>query len=245
MAINWNIDTYREVGSTQDLAINAFKEGRGEGVVIHALSQAKGRGRHGNNWASPIGNLSMSLIVEPPFGFDKAGQLSFVVAVAAADYLSGIIETDKHDLRLKWPNDILVNGLKLSGILLESEIKDGALKAIIIGCGMNVFNKQALSTCLNDLAEEPVYINKVRDGILDAFALRYEQWKAEGFDQIREDWLARAYGMGEAVTARLPNESHKGVFKDISNDGALIMIQEDGVERIVNAATVHFGEDAA
>jgi len=240
MPIKWQINQFQQTDSTQDLAHDAAKDGADEGAVFQALKQNAGRGRHGNQWSAPLGNLYLSFVLRPDYGLDKAGQVSFVVACALARALELYMNTAKHELKLKWPNDVLVDGLKISGILLESNIENNKLDSLIVGIGVNIFNKPDLAICLNDIASDPVYVNIVRDQILHEFNVFYTLWRKDGFAPIREFWQDYAYGMGADMTARLPNEKFKGAFGGINDEGALILIEANGDERIINAAEVHF-----
>ena len=242
MPINWQIQLYQNVLTTQNYAHDAAKAGDSEGVVVQALSQLGGKGRHGKDWQSPIGNLYLSVLLRPACGVERAGELAFVIAVALSAALDDYIDLKKHVKTLKWPNDILVDGLKLSGILLESNIKDNALDSIIAGIGVNIFKAPELAIGLNDIAESPVYVNVVRDDILNKLSYYYELWQEKGFAPIREEWLNGAHGLGEPLTARLPSVSHQGIFKGITEAGSLILEMAEDGEKIIHAAEVHFGE---
>lgn len=239
MPINWRIDQYQRVLSTQNYVHDAIALGEEEGLVVQALTQQGARGRHGNKWSAPIGNLYMSVLLRPNCDLAQAGQLAFVVAVALSEALDEYIDGSKHTKTLKWPNDLLVDNRKISGILLESDIRDNALNAIVLGVGVNIFKAPEFAVDLNEIAKDPVYVNKVRDKFLDKFGITYDLWQEKGFAPIRAAWLKQAHGIGQAITARLPDESHKGVFKGITDDGSLILDQE-GEERIIHAAEVHF-----
>ncbi len=241
MPIEWQIQQYQQTSSTQDLAHQAANDGASEGALFQALKQSAGRGRHGNKWSAPLGNLYFSFVLKPDYALDKAGQVSFVVACALARALEEYIDIKKHDLKLKWPNDVLVDGLKMSGILLETNIIDNKLDSLIVGIGVNIFNKPDLAACLNDVSQEPVYVNKVRDQILHEFNVFYTLWQVKGFEAIQKFWEERAYGIGQEMTARLPKEKFKGTFKGITNEGCLILNESNGNERIITAADVHFG----
>jgi len=244
--IEWTVQSFREVESTQDLIHEVAAQGHAEGVVVQSMVQLGGKGRRGNKWVSPVGNLYMSLLLRPECSVQEAGQISFVIAVAASDMLDDHIDPDKHTKTLKWPNDILIDGLKLSGILLESEAigstKNRMLDYIAVGMGMNIFNKPDLATCLNDVARGPVYINKVRDGFLSKLSYYYELWQEKGFAPILELWLKSAHGLNQPITARLPKSEIKGVFKSVDEDGALVLELPDGSLKIIHAGEVYFGE---
>lgn len=244
MPISWQIKLLSTVGSTQDIAMLAAQDGDPEGYVVQAMSMTGGRGRNGNQWSAPMGNIYMSALLRPSCDMRRAGELAFVIAVALSDALEHYIDSSKHKITLKWPNDVLIDGLKISGILLETNMKDGKLDGVIAGIGVNIFNAPDLAVSLNNVAKEPIYVNKVRDVILEELNKNYSLWQKNGFPPIREKWLARAYGIGKAITTRLPHESFKGIFEGLNEDGALILRQEDGGQKIIHAADVHFGEDA-
>ena len=241
MSIHWRFEQYQKVLSTQNYVFDAVDMDEPEGLVVQALQQQGGKGRHGNQWTSPIGNLYMSVLLRPKCDLKDAGQLAFVVSVALSEALGEYIDTSKHIKTLKWPNDVLIDNRKISGILLESNIKDNQLNAIVLGMGLNIFKAPELGIALNDVARDPVYVNKVRDAILDKLSYYYNLWQEKGFAPIREAWLKKAHGVGKPITARLPSESFKGVFKGITDEGSLILDQ-DGVDKIIHAADVHFGD---
>lgn len=242
MPTHWQIKILSKVSSTQDIVMLAAQDGDDEGYVVQAMSQTDARGRHGNQWEAPMGNIYMSILLRPECAIERAGEIAFVVAVALSNALDSYLK-ETHIKTLKWPNDILIDGLKISGILLESNITDGKLDGVVVGIGVNVFNSPDFATCLNNVAKEPVYVNKVRDVILEELDKAYAQWQKEGFAPIREQWLDNAHGIGQEITARLPNESFKGVFSGLNDDGGLILKQESGEDKIVHAAEVHFGEN--
>ncbi len=239
MPIDWRFDLYQKVLSTQNYVHDTIALGEPEGVVVQALQQQGARGRHGNKWDAPIGNLYMSILLRPNCDLAQAGQLAFVIAMALSDALDDYIDPRKHAKTLKWPNDILIDNRKISGILLESDIRENKLNAIVAGIGLNIFKAPDLAVALNDIAKEPVYVNKVRDKILDKLGIYYDIWQEKGFAPIREPWLKQAHGIGQPITARLPEESFKGVFKGITDEGSLIL-DMDGTDKIIHAADVHF-----
>ena len=233
--IDWRIQTFASLPSTQDVVKQAILNQENEGLVVQALKQPAGRGRHGKVWEGPIGNLYMSLLLQPNKPQENYGELAFVIAVALSKALDSFIDLDKHKKTLKWPNDILINGLKNSGILLEVEEE-----ALIVGIGLNIFSKPDFAICLNDVAKEPLFINKVRDHILQEISHYYQQWQNDGIAAIRLNWLRQAHGLGNDITARLPKETYKGIFEGLSEDGALILKQENDERVFISAGEVHF-----
>ncbi len=238
--IDFAVHTYASLPSTQDYVRELADEGLPEGTVIQCLTQTKGRGRHGNEWASPIGNLYMSVLLRPACPADKAGQLSFVVALALSQAMDEVIEAG-HNKTLKWPNDILIDGKKAAGILLESALKDGAVDSLVVGVGVNIMAPPEDAVALQDVSGgAQVPIHPFRDKILDQLAAYYERWRVEGFTALRNEWLAQAHGLGQTVHVRLPSEEFDGTFKDLDKDGALLVELSDGTDRKVTAGDVYF-----
>lgn len=243
MSINWQIKVLSKVTSTQDIVMLAAQDGDDEGYVIQAMMQSDARGRHGNKWDAPMGNIYMSALLRPECKIERAGELGFVVAIALFDTLSSYIDTDKHKVTLKWPNDILIDGLKISGILLETNLILNKLDGVVVGIGVNIFNAPEQAVSLNKMNSEPVFVNKVRDVVLEKLDKYYSLWQKEGFAPIRKKWLEHAHGLEQPITARLPNESYEGIFSGLTEDGGLILKQGDGSERIITAGDIHFGEE--
>jgi len=241
MSIDWRIDVAGTAGSTQDIVHNKAIGGEDEGYVFQALQQTGARGRHGNKWDAPMGNLYMSALLRPSCTLNEAGQLSFVVAVALSKALDPYIDSKKHKKTLKWPNDVYVDGLKLSGILLESNLQaDNSLDSIVIGVGVNIFKAPDFAISVQEVTQKPIYVNVFRDEFLAHLSEFYETWQQKGFAPIRQAWLKEAHGLGDALTVRLPKETFKGVFNGIDEAGALLVGLDDGTERVVQAGDVHF-----
>ena len=241
--IDWQLKVLSRVSSTQDIVKLAAKDGDPEGYIVQALQQASGRGRHGNKWESPMGNIYMSVLLRPECDVARAGEFAFVVAVALYEALQQYIDTDKHNITLKWPNDILVDGRKISGILLESNLTDEKLDGLVAGIGVNILIAPDGAVTLQEVASEQVFVNKVRDVILLELDKAYALWKKEGFLPVREKWLNHAHGIGGTITARLPNSSYEGILTGLTDEGSLILTQDNGEEKIITAGDVHFGYD--
>ena len=242
MSIDWQIQVLGSVPSTQDVAMDAMINGATEGLTIQAMTMESGRGRHGHKWEAPMGNLYLSTLLRPRCNLEEAGDLSFVVAVALYKTLSRYINSEKHKITLKWPNDVLVDGLKISGILLETNTQDNTLDGVVVGIGVNVFNAPDLAINLEKLSKNPVYINKIRDDLLENLNIYYALWQEEGIAPIRLLWLKNAHGLGQAISARLPNKTYKGIFEGLSEEGALILKDENNERHIIHAADVYFGD---
>ena len=207
-----------------------------------ALRQTDGYGRRGRVWRQQEGDFAGSLLLSPPEGA-PIGELSFVAALAIHDTTAALLYAQSEGLRLKWPNDLLLAGAKLSGMLLEMTVH-GEARAIIIGIGVNVISKPDAdypTARLIDYMDTPPPAPSVFAERLDAnFWKRFRAWRTEGFSSIREDWLARAAGIGEPITVRLPSETLVGEFETINPDGGLVLRSRGGT-RIIHAGEVFFG----
>lgn len=229
--IKFDIRYYDSVGSTMDIARDEAMNGAAEGLVIQAGEQVTGRGRRGNQWASPKGNLYQSILLRPKASREQWGQLSFVVAVALA---IGTLKCECPQgtvIELKWPNDVMVNGQKLAGILIEA-----GDDYVIVGTGVNIAHAPEDRAKIQDLFDYSV--NDFRDVFLSTLNTYYDQWQTEGFKPIQSLWLERAYRLGEPIQARLPNMIYEGVFEDIDSDGNLLLREESGSLRKINSGEI-------
>ncbi len=226
-----------EVGSTNDWLLERAV-GLADGHWVIADRQTTGRGRRGRDWGDGVGNLMASVIVRAN---GAVQQLSFVAALALLDALEAGegqgAETPAPRFWLKWPNDVLLDGAKVSGILLER-----AGNALIIGFGANLAQhpadteRPATSLAAAGLAvPEPL---DVLARLMPAFVRYRRLWEDEGFEAIRSRWLARAAGLGDRVTARLGTETLEGRFDGIAADGALTLRLEDDSLRAIHAGEV-------
>ena len=241
MTIAWNVTVVGTADSTQDLVRRAAQAGEGEGYAVQALQQTKGKGRHGNEWDSPMGNLYLSALLRPRCTPEEAGQLAFVVALALSAAIDGYLDPDKNRKTLKWPNDSLIDGAKLSGILLESNLDAaGQVDWLIVGTGVNIFAPPEGRAGLDSLKTKPIFVNVFRDEYLAALGRFYTVWREKGFAPIREEWLQQAHGKGGPLTVRLPEVSFSGLFDGIDDKGSLLLKTPDGL-RTFTAGDVHFG----
>lgn len=233
------------VGSSNDEAKSLADAGAEEGTLVWAREQTKGRGRHGRIWKSPRGNLYLSLVLRPECALAEAAQLGFVAALAVGDAI-GTVAPPMLEVTYKWPNDVLVHGRKVAGLLLESKTAaDGALEWLILGVGVNVQshpNKARFPA--TNLIFEGVGPEVDEAVVLDAFARHFltwvNRWTEDGFEPIRRSWLAHAHGLGEAIEVRLAKETVRGTFHDLDDSGALILESPDVGRRVIAAGDVVF-----
>jgi BirA family biotin operon repressor/biotin-[acetyl-CoA-carboxylase] ligase len=232
----FRLHRYETLGSTNDEACRLARDGAPEGTLVWSLAQSAGKGRRGRVWMSPPGNLYLSLVQRPAGPPAQAAQLGFVAAIAlgdALDQLAGPVLP----LRYKWPNDLLIDGRKIAGILLETETAaPNAADFVIIGIGVNLVSApRDVEFPATSLAEAG-YVGVTPPRLVEAF-VRYfagwaERWQEEGFAPVRAAWLMRASGLGEGIRVRLERQTLDGRFLDLDQDGALLLDGAEGRRRI-------------
>ena len=234
---SYRLIDFDTVDSTNAEALRRMRLGVGDGTVIWSREQTKGRGRRGRDWLSGEGNLYMTIVVSGA-GMENAGHLSLVTAVAVGNALARV----GADPRYKWPNDILLGGKKAGGILIEA-----ASGMFAVGLGLNLLTapKSDGFVATSFSAEthkrwDPA--NAVR-ALIWSFDAACKRLAESGFEPIRGDWIARAHGIGEPVTARLPKSSVKGTFLGIDAEGGLILETEPGKTRTITAGEIYFGAE--
>lgn len=236
-----------EVDSTNAEAARIAPELRGPEWIL-GLRQTKGRGRRGRPWADPVGNFAGTLVLQPKEGPEVVALRSFVASLALYDAF--VAATGRPEaFALKWPNDVLLNGAKVAGILLESAgMAGGKVGHFAIGIGVNLTEAPDASL-LEERAVAPVSL-KSETGIavepeafLTLLAPAYAAWEAQfttyGFAPIREAWLARAAKLGEVITARTSRDETVGTFETVDLDGNLVLKTSGGTVAIP-AAEVFF-----
>ncbi len=220
-----------EVGSTNDWLLS-HADALADGHWVRADRQMAGRGRRGRVWHDGSGNLMASVLVHAD---GPVQQYSFVAAVALRE---AILEACGVDARLKWPNDLLLDGAKVSGILLER-----AETALVVGIGVNVAYAPA------DVGRPAVAVGGTVEALFAALQARFGAWRArwalEGFAPVRSAWLAAAQGVGGMIEVRLGSETLLGRFEGLNDEGALLLGLADGGVRAIHAGEVFaLGSDA-
>lgn len=211
---------------------------------IMAKTQTAARGRRGRAWVVPAGNLNATLIFKPEATAAEAAKRSFLAANALYQALAIYVPTEK--LALKWPNDVLLSGGKVAGILLESSGQGPFVDWLSIGIGVNlrhapkgVQNASFPPTCLADAGGGEVEPLDFLSTLADAYATQEAKLLRLGFSRIRDDWMSNAARLGEVITARTGREDVTGIFDSIDGDGNLVLITGTG-PRAISAADVFF-----
>ena len=234
-----DIRTVPEAASTNDDVAALAQAGAAEGLWLRAERQTAGRGRQGRDWVSPSGNLYASTLVRLHPSDPPAPSLALVAAVALAE----TVEAFGTAAQIKWPNDLLIDGAKLSGILLER-----AGDAVVVGLGVNLAHHPeaidrpatSLATLLGHAPDPDTFLTT----LAESFARWLYRWRSEGLAPVRARWIGKAHPIGTALTARLPDgTSLDGLFDGLDEMGALRLRLADGSLHVIHAADVFLIRD--
>lgn len=244
MDFQWCVRTFEDVASTQDLLKESIQNSPDddlEGLVIHAARQTKGRGRHGRIWDSPRGNLYLSFCLAPRIPAARVGEIALICSLAVAQ---AITEAGRGSISpvLKWPNDVLIEGRKCCGILIEAEVSiSGMVDRVLVGIGINV-TTAPLETS-SSLAEFGIdaEVSDVRDMFLRWMKEYYLRWRNGGFEPLRKEWVERSFTIGTPMLVKPSSGEISGKFQGIDEGGALLLQQEDGNIIKITSGDVHIG----
>jgi BirA family transcriptional regulator, biotin operon repressor / biotin---[acetyl-CoA-carboxylase] ligase len=240
-AAGCRLSVHDTLPSTNAEALTLARGGERGPLWIVARQQSAGRGRRGNAWVSPPGNLYATLLLTDPAPPECAPQLSFVAVLALHDAIAARAPALGKALTLKWPNDLLCGRAKLAGILIEGERADEAL-AVAIGIGVNCISHPAQTSYpATDLKGEGVLTDAATlfEALTTSLAQRLAAWRrGAGFAAIRADWMARAAGMGGDMRARLPDREIVGRGEGLDAHGRLLLRLPDGSVQAIAAGDV-------
>ncbi|MCD9021162.1 biotin--[acetyl-CoA-carboxylase] ligase [Cohnella silvisoli] len=232
------------VASTQDELRRLAEEGASEGTLVIAEQQTSGRGRMGRSWVSPAGKgVWMSLLLRPPVPLPLTPQLTLLAAVALSRAISRVVPVT---IGIKWPNDLLVNGKKISGILLESAAEDERLRYVVVGMGISVnldaedYPEELLpkAVSLKMASGEAVNRSDLIAIILEEFERLYGLYLEQGFAPIRSLWEAHAVTLNNQTTLNTPQGPVHGVPRGLDDMGGLKVELADGSYRTVYSGEV-------
>ncbi len=239
--IGTQVATFGEIDSTNSYARQLGESGAGEGIVVIADQQNAGRGRLGRTWVSPRGvNLYCSVLLRPAIPVQQAPQLTFLSAVAVAQTLADCCGLQA---QVKWPNDVLVNGLKIAGLLNEMSAETERIHFVVLGMGVNLNmsaeqmperqNYPATSVLLH--TGQPVDRNAFARTLLQRLDQYYNELLECGFAPIRKRWEDLCHIMGQRVSVTQPQEMVLGTVVGLDTDGSLLLETEAGdVRRIIS-----------
>ena len=241
------VHTFETVDSTQAVLGQLAVDGAREGVVVVARHQTAGRGSRGRQWWDSAGqSLMLSVLLRPPVSVARAPQLSLVAGVAVVDAL---LASGGIDARIRWPNDVLIKGKKVCGVLPEAvSHPDGRVRHVLLGIGINVgqreFPAELADTATSLLLATGAAQDHARllSAVLTALDRRYGEWLSSGFTELRLEWRKRASMLGQRVRIR---DGGEGVAVDVDDTGALLVDAGGGVLTRVLSAVADSGERSA
>jgi BirA family biotin operon repressor/biotin-[acetyl-CoA-carboxylase] ligase len=247
---DYHLLSYDVLDSTNAEAQRLAGGGASHGAVIWAKRQSAGRGLLGREWVSSEGNLFVTVLINPTVALEKCPQLSFVAALAVAETLEGILP-EPSQVSCKWPNDVLVSGKKIAGVLLEAfttKEAHGNKQWIAVGVGINVdnFPEHVMfpATCLREAGVELISAKIVLSRFVHHFIHGYDRWLEKGFAPIEKSWKSRAHQLGKAVEVIVGDAQVKGVFEGIDANGAMLLRDKKKNLTAINAGDVFYKEPA-
>ena len=225
-----------KVDSTNDWAKQLAETGAAEGTVTLAKMQTAAHGRKGKSWTSPAGGLWLSIILRPKNKASELAKLTFTASLAVAEVLR-----EQYDLRAetKWPNDVLVNGRKICGVLAEMNTTNEQVNNVVLGVGINVnFQRSILpksfranATSIESELGRKIIFHELFTALMEKMEDNYQMFLNEGVGPLLERWKTYAGFLGKTVVVTESNETLTGTALDIDEDGALIIAMEDGTKK--------------
>lgn len=245
--VSWKLETkilgkkiysFKKTDSTNTVAYKLAEDGEAEGAVVFAEEQSKGRGRFHRVWSSPSGGVYMSLILRPDMEPMSTARITLIAAVAVSEAIRDVTGLSA---RIKWPNDVLINGHKTSGILTEMKAEQDRIDFIILGIGINVNTaKKDLPKGATSLREElgsVVLKVEVAQKTLELFESHYLGFK-DNFEGIMDEWRELSDTLGSRVRARAHGEVLEGQALDIDDNGGLIVRLDTGFNKHILSGDV-------
>jgi len=230
------------VGSTNAEALSQARLGERGPLWVTAAQQTAGRGRRGRPFVSERGNLYASLLLTDPAPADRAAELSFVAALALHDAVCELASMLAPRIRFKWPNDMICDGAKFAGILVEGESTSGRPLAAVVGIGVNcACHPAGTAYPATDLAAAGTSVSPAAlfRALSHTMLLRLAEWdRGRGFATIRTAWLARAMGLAEVIRVSLPERELQGRFESLDRAGRLLLRRDDGTLEAITAGDI-------
>ena len=214
------MEVYESVPSTSDMCVRRARDGERSGLAVHAFRQTAGRASRGRSWHTLEGNLALSVLLRPGGDTARSGQWAVAGAVAFRDSLASFAD----NLVIKWPNDILRNGSKVAGLLINAEADGPSLSWVVLGFGANLLTAPPGPTA----ALGPHDPATVARSVLDHLSAVIRTWREDGFATIRDLWLQAAHPAGTPVRVRAAHLDVSGTFAGLDRDGALLLATQDG-----------------
>ena len=231
--ISWRLEIFGALASTSDTCIERAKSGAAEGLAVLALRQTAGRGSRGRTWTAMPGNLNLSVLLRPSAPASETALFPLLAGIAVADAVSAFLPDNAVPV-LKWPNDVLLAGGKLAGILIDAEARASRLEWLVIGIGINLRHAPEipgrLTTTLGAHGGEATP-QAAADVLLDTLGLWLERFREAGPVVILEEWQRRAHPPGSELTVQRDSGAVTGRFAGLSEHGELLLEAENRIER--------------
>jgi BirA family biotin operon repressor/biotin-[acetyl-CoA-carboxylase] ligase len=234
-AAGFRLIIHETIASTNTEVCALARAGERGPLWVIAKEQTAGRGRRGNSWISEPGNLYASLLL-PDVPPSRAGDLTFVAALAVYDSVAELAPNMAVPLALKWPNDVQLGNAKVAGILIEAENSWA-----VIGIGINCAHHPAQIPNVTDLNSSGIAVSleQLFAALSKNILIRLQQWdKGNGFGTIRQEWLGACPGVGHPILVRLPTQELTGKFENIDDKGHLMLRLHNGRIETIAAGEV-------
>ena len=243
----FGLSEYSAIGSTNSEALNQAKNNHSGNHWFVTKNQTAGRGRLARVWQWHQGNLAASLLLRLNVAPDKLSTIAFVAALAI--YYALLEAGTDAKISLKWPNDILANGKKICGILLEAHQTKSGEQALVIGFGVNIVaapkDLPYGATCLQDIGSN-MNAKQLFKLLSKHWLEAYKIWnEGEGLSEILKQWKKAASGIGEPVVISNHGKVVEGIFEDVDNIGRLLVKTSNGQLEYISSGDVHFGTAAS
>jgi len=247
--VSWGIKTrymgkkvfsYDVADSTNEIAYDLAKKGAPEGSVVVAEGQRRGKGRMGRSWVSPKGGIYLSAILRPDLSPNDIPKITLMCAISAC---TAIRDCSGLDAKIRWPNDILVEGKKICGILTEMKAEQDRIDFIIVGIGINVNTPASalpkVGTSIKEEVGKKFSRIELTRKLLESLEVHYEGFKKDGFAATRQHWRDLSATLGRRVKADLNHKKIEGQAQDIDEDGALLIRLDNGfIERLLSGDVI-------
>ena len=233
--LNFNIQHFESIDSTNKEVLRQAKTGAKQGLVVVAAEQTSGKGRLGRTWQTINHALAMSVLLRPDLPASEISKLSLLTAVSLHDALVLFIP----NVGIKWPNDLLIEGKKVCGILTEMQQTDDGI-AVVLGMGINIESPQTWDanmrtppTSLNKHCSRNIHKDDVLQAVLEALDTRYSQLQNQGFSPILQAWENAHLATGKEVSVHDGNIYIQGIALGLASDGALRLLVNGEEQRII------------
>jgi len=227
--VQWRIEWKDTVSSVMDELKAAAGHGAGEWLVCAAKRQSEGRGRLGRVWASPPGGLYAAVLLRPDCPVSEAGRVTIMAGAAVCEAIRDYAGVDG---RIKWPNDILVFGKKVAGILTESGIRGASLEYLVLGIGVNVNTHPSDlppgAVSLRQLSGQQYDLNAFLQKILERVFYWSTRMRQQGFPPVRDQWISMCVSWEKPIQFEYHGRKCRGRAVDLSDDGGLMIRCDDG-----------------